>query len=125
MDHTGLSFRIPSLILSNSLKNESTNYSQNYNSKNPLKISSSLPKIYTPYSNARNKILNKIYQENGDWFNKFKQIKKNNCIALKKNFNIVNYQHKLFDIFISNNARLENNKILCKMKKNFMKIYFK
>jgi hypothetical protein len=136
MDHTGLSFRIPSLILSNSLKNESTNYSQNYNSKNPLKIkinektnrtfnlqrSSSLPKIYTPYSNARNKILNKIYQENGDWFNKFKQIKKNNCIALKKNFNIVNYQHKLFDIFISNNARLENNKILCKMKKNFMKI---
>ena len=38
MDYTSLSFRIPSLILSNSFKNESTNYSQNYNSKNPLKI---------------------------------------------------------------------------------------
>jgi hypothetical protein len=137
MDSINLNIKISSLFHSNSLKSKYTNYSQKLNSNNPLKKiqikektnrtfnlqrSSSLPKIYTPYSNARNKILNKIYQENGDWFNKFKQIKKNNCIAIKKNFNIVNYQHKLFDIFISNNARLENNKILCKMKKNFMKI---
>ena len=137
MDFRNLTFKIPSLRHSNSLKNKNTNYSQNVKLKNPFKKiqinektsrtfnlqkSSSLPKIYTPYGNVKNKLLNKIYQDNGDWFNKFKIIKRNDRIALQNTFNIETYQNKLLGIFISNNSRLENNNILCEMKKNFMKI---
>ena len=137
MDSINLNIKISSLFHSNSLKSKYTNYSQKLNSNNPLKKiqikektnrtfnlqrSSSLPKLYTPYGNVKNKLLNKIYQNNGDWFDKFKKIKRNNRIALKKNFNLENYQNKLCDLFISNNSKIENNEILCKMKKNFMKI---
>ena len=137
MDSINLNIKISSLFHSNSLKRKYTNYSQKLNSNNPLKKiqindktnrtfnlqrSSSLPKLYTPYGNVKNKLLNKIYQNNGDWFDKFKKIKRNNRIALKKNFNLENYQNKLCDLFISNNSKIENNEIICKMKKNFMKI---
>jgi hypothetical protein len=140
---TPLSKKLPKLIHSKSLQNLNKNYCQNRNLYIPLnKIlnndnvsnqtfisnktnkSSSLPKISNKYDPIRNnKYLNKIYSKNTEWIEKFNKIKKENNIALKKNFNIEDYQNRLFNVFIGNkNSKIGNYDILYKMKKNFSKI---
>ena len=131
--------RLPRLTHSNSLRSLSTNYSKNECFEFPLKralnnksntfilnktnLSSSLPKISNKYDPIKNnKHLNKIYNENFQWFEKFNKIKKKNFLALKNNFNVEDYQKKLLNIFISNNAKIENNNIFYQLKKNFSKI---